>query len=116
MTRMLPILMLVSGCAHNWDRQDTMLFAAYATAATADAYTTTKIQYDDNLTEQNPVARLILGDNPSTASTWQTAAILLTCNYLIARAMPETWRKRYLITWTAGHSIATINNCNHGLC
>jgi len=116
MTRYLLLLMLTA-CAHNdsWDRTDTGLYSAYAVAAIADGYTTTQIQYHD-VEEKNPIARTLLGSNPSTADTWQLTTSMMLCNYLIARSLPSTWRKRYLATWAIGHGIATVNNCNHGLC
>jgi hypothetical protein len=82
----------------------------------ADAVTTSRIQYQDNTWEAGPIAKNVLGSQPSTSDTYQYFATVMISSYFIARALPEKWRPYYQ-GWEIGiHGIAVNRNCNNGLC
>jgi hypothetical protein len=57
-----------------------------------DGIQTSKIQYYDDLQEVGPVAKHVLGPQPSTSSTWQYFATVALTHWLVARALPPKWR------------------------
>lgn len=116
---MKPFTILVAlalcGCATTddaWTSGDSKLFGAYVIAASADTYTTTRFQYYYPLAEANPIVRSAYGPNPRTSDLWQGQIALIGINYLIARSLPERWRRRYLGVWTGAHSAAALYNWN----
>lgn len=116
---LLPLIALgLSGCASSdpWTRTDTAYELAYVAAAAADAYSTAQIQYSLDATEQQPLAREILGERPSTSDTWQYFATVSLSHYLISRALPEAWRRWWQVGGTAYHGYMAIDNCDQGIC
>ena len=87
-------LSCITGCAHqdDWTRQDTVGQVAVWSAMAIDAYNTSQIQYRDGWEEQGPLARPILGSQPSTEGTILYFSTLAITNYLIARSLPSEWR------------------------
>lgn len=112
------VLLILQGCAHSdpWTKQDTWMQIAVTTVLVADAYTTSKIQYDPWLYEGGPIAKRILGDQPSTSSTYQYFAVNAIANYLITRALPAKWRPYWQGWEIVVHSKAVYNNCQLELC
>ena len=82
----------------------------------ADAYTTSRIQYHENIHEAGPIAKHVLGSQPSTSDTWMYFGTLAISNYFIGAALPEKWRPYWYGGQIATHGYAVINNCNLGLC
>ncbi len=105
------------GCAHEdpWTRSDTALQVLYTATLVADGYTTSRIQYRDDLHEAG-MARFVLGDQPKTSDTWQYMASGAVVHYLMMRALPAKWRR-----WAHSQSIASqmdvvLSNCRADLC
>jgi hypothetical protein len=108
---------LFSGCASDqWTRTDTIYELAYVASISADAYTTSQIQYTDGYSEQQPATRAILGAQPRTSDTWSYFATLGVSHYLISRALPERWRRWWQVGGTAYHGYMAYRNCENGLC
>lgn len=110
-------LAMLSGCAHQdeWTRQDTTLQLIYTGTLVVDAIQTSEIQYHDNLVEGGPIARQVLGRNPSTSDTWQYFTTVAISHWLISRALPEKWRPYWQGAGIATQVPVIINNCAHGL-
>lgn len=113
----ISTLALLQGCAHNdpWTKRDTVLQAIYTGTLVVDAIQTADIQYRPDLVEAGPVARTILGLNPSTSDTWMYFGTLAISNYFITRALPEKWRPFWQGANIAVHTNAIFNNCDLGL-
>lgn len=117
MVRLVIAAALLSGCAHQdeWSSRDTALQLTVTGLMLADAVTTSRIQ-DHYAQEKGPVARQILGPQPSTSDTYQYFATIAVTSYLISRALPAKWRP-YWQVWEIGvHGYAVKNNCDEGLC
>jgi len=114
---LLTLLTLV-GCAHEdpWTRKDTAYELAYVVAISADAYSTSQIQYHKNIIEKQPITHAILGNNPSTSGTWQYFASIALTHYLISRALPQKYRRWWQVGGATYHSYFILNNCNIELC
>ena len=107
----------LAGCASgDWSNTDTAYELAYVAAVAADAWSTSKIQYNDGATERQPLTRAIIGERPSTADTWQYFASLAVVHYLVSRSLPETLRRWWQVSGTAYHGYLALDNCNQGLC
>ncbi len=111
------LYMHVTGCAHSdpWTKQDTVLQSIYTATLVIDGIQTSEIQYRRDLEEGGPIARAVLGPNPSTSDTWMYFGTLAISNYLITRALPEEWRPFWQGANIAMHGKAIISNCAHGL-
>ena len=109
--------MLLQGCAHSdpWTERDTVLQVAYTVTLAADAITTSRIQYHDNIQEVGP-AQYVLGSQPSTASTWQYFTSVAIVNAIITRALPAKWRLYWQSAGIASQTKAVISNCRLELC
>lgn len=103
------------GCAHSneWTRTDTTMQLIVTAAYAADAYTTSKIQYNPLMQEEG-LARHVLGRQPSTSDTYMYFGTLMLSNYLISRALPARWRPLWQFTNFAAHGGAAIANCQQG--
>ncbi len=112
------LVLLLSGCAHDdpWTRRDTVYELTYIIAVAADAYSTTQIQYNENLIERQPITRAVLGANPSTSSTWQYFTSMAITHYLISQALPQEYRRWWQIGGTTYHSYFAFKNCDFGIC
>ena len=109
---------LVTGCAHTdpWTERDTAMYSTVLATLVADGVTTSRIQDDPTLEEGGPVARYILGEQPSTTDTALYMGGLAIGYYFIGRAMPAEWRPWFYGFVILDHGSAVIRNCNHGLC
>ncbi len=116
-SQIFALCFLVTGCASqdNWTRQDTVLQWTVTGVMALDAIQTAEIQYHDDLVEKGPVARRVLGRNPSTSDTYQYFATLAVSNYLISRALPAKWRPWWQGANIAHHTSVVFSNCAHGL-
>lgn len=105
-------LMVLSGCATNdrWSKQDRALQFAVTGAMLCDAWTTTRIQYYDNVIESGPVASRILGENPATSDTYMYFGTLALTNYFISFYLPERWRPYWQGANIAYHGSLCMNN------
>ena len=103
------------GCAHSdqWTKTDTTMQLIVTAAYAADAYTTSKIQYDPTMQEEG-LARHVLGRQPSTSDTYMYFGTLMLSNWLISRALPAQWRPFWQFTNFAAHGGAAIANCQQG--
>lgn len=119
---MLRIVLIISmeacaGCATDpWTVEDTKWQVAYMGALAADAYTTTRIQYHSDIQEVGPIAREILGPQPSTADTWQYAIGAGLAHYVVARALPRKWRRWWQVGNAGYHGYLAIGNCTKFAC
>ena len=114
---LLLLLTLMTGCAHSdpWTKQDTILQSIYTGTLMIDAIQTSEIQYRDDLVEGGPIARSVLGPNPSTSDTWQYFATVAISHYMISRALPEKWRPWWQGAGIASQTSVIFSNCAHGL-
>jgi hypothetical protein len=111
------LAVLFSGCASDpWRKSDTVYELAYVASITADAYTTSRIQYHENTSEHQQITRSILGAHPSTSNTWQYFATLGISHYLIGRALTERYRRWWQVGGFAYHGAMAYGNCEQGLC
>lgn len=111
------MLLCMVGCAHQdeWTRGDTVRQVMLYTVMTADAYSTTNIQYDPHVREIGPLARQVLGAQPSTSDTWQYFITAGLVHYAVVRSLPAQWRPWYQGAFIAGHTAYIINNAKLGL-
>lgn len=109
---LVMIFWFLSGCAHGdpWTRQDTILQIGVTAAIACDAYTTTQIQYHEGVYENGPIAKHVLGPQPSTSDTYQFMATVALSNYLVSRALPAKWRPYWQGVNLAQHSYYCGNN------
>jgi hypothetical protein len=107
----------MTGCAHSepWTKQDTVLQSIYTALVIIDAGQTADIQYYPNYKEGNPIAQHVLGDQPSTSSTYQWMATMAISHYFISRALPQRWRPYWQGFAIFGHGRAIMNNCAAGI-
>ncbi len=115
---LLLMVLIVCGCAHQdeWTKRDTYMQVGVTATMIADAITTSRIQYYDNVWESGPIAKHVLGLQPNTSDTYQYFASTIIASYLISRALPAKWRP-YWQTWEmAIHVHAIDKNCGNGLC
>ena len=103
----------LSGCVHSdpWTERDTKMQVATSIAIAADAWTTTRFQYNPNVYEDAPLARRFLGRHPKTSDTYQYFASVIVFNYLVARALPEEWRPVWQTWEFSVHGYAAYDNC-----
>lgn len=111
----IVILLLLSGCASDWTKNDTKLEITFQVVNAMDAYTTSQIRHSQ-WDETNIVTKSLIGINPDESDV---AVLFITygiSHYLIAKALPKNWRRFYQIS-TIGYSTYLVaNNCNLGLC
>ena len=110
-------VLTLTGCAHSdpWSKRDTVLQVTYTGMVVIDAIQTSDIQYHDNLVEGGPIARRVLGANPSTSDTWQYLTTVAISHYLITRALPAKWRPWWQGVGIADETSAIFKNCANGL-
>jgi len=118
LSRVIFITFTLSGCASvdPWTTRDTALQATVTALLVADAYTTNKIQYRDDVIEGNPVGRFFLGEEPSTSDTLMFFTGYIIASYFISRALAKGWRTAYQGGQVAGSGYIVIKNCQLGLC
>ena len=107
--------LLLSGCA-SWTHKDTQWQKAYFIALSADALTTTQIQYHPDIEESVSFTRQFLGPNPSTEDTllyFVSAGVIHTA---IAYCLPPKWRRAWQITTTIHHGYLAVRNCRKFAC
>jgi len=121
MKQLLIILSLISlsGCAtyqHDpWTKQDTVLQSLVTATYAIDAIQTSQIQYHPELEEGGPIARQVLGRQPSTSDTWQYFATVAFTSYVISYYMPAKWRPFWQGGQIAVQTKTIFSNCAHGL-
>ncbi len=110
---LITALIFLSGCAHQdeWTSRDTVLQIAVSVVMAADAYTTSKIQYNDEVYEAGFVARKLIGSQPSTLDSWTYIGTLMVSSYFINRALPAKWRPYFQTFQIFDHGIAVVGNC-----
>ena len=108
----LLVLLLIQGCAHQdeWTTRDTVLQIAVSAVIAADAYTTSKIQYDPGVQELG-LARHALGPQPSTTDTYMYFGTMMISSYFISRALPTKWRPYWQVFELGMLSGAVVKNC-----
>ena len=114
---LLCVVLVISGCSGGpLSRADTNRCWAITGLMAIDAYQTTKIQYEPDLVEVGPLARSVLGRNPSTAETYQYFTTLAISQCVITRLLPENFRPYYQGAVAIDHLVGIRNNCINGLC
>jgi len=82
----------------------------------ADARTTARIHNRPGIYEKGPIARQVLGRQPSKRDTYTYFGSLIIFNYILARTLPPKYR-RYWLGWeTIVHGLSIKNNCELELC
>ncbi len=110
---LLISVLALSGCAAHpeWGPEDTRNQWILQASIAADAYTTSRIQYTPGVEEKGPVARAVLGPQPSTSDTLMYFGTLSITNYLISRSLPPKYRRWWVGSQTVIHGGAAFNNC-----
>lgn len=93
----------------DWDDIDSALFAANIVTRVIDAGQTAEIKDYDNIEEDDPLGKRLMGRNPSEAEVVAYFVGMLGVDYAISYVLPSTWRKAYL-TGRVGLSLKTIND------
>ena len=109
----LILLMTLSGCA-SWTPTDTKYEIAFQLVNAADAYTTSRIVDEPYIREGSGLTRSVLGEQPE-----DVALLFITYgigHYMIARALPEKWRRLYQVSTIGYSTYLVVENCNNGLC
>jgi hypothetical protein len=99
-----------------WTRNDTYREVAFQVINLADAWQTSRIQYNDSLVEGMPFTRAIIGAEPSTRDTALYFGTMGISHYLIARLLPAKWRPYFQGATIAFSGATVINNCRTGQC
>ena len=108
-------LQFLSGCAA-WTTTDTKYEIAFQAVNLADAYTTSRIRHTDDVFEAHPITRSLIGSQPAERDTALLFITYAVSHYIIARALPEKWRRFYQVSTTAYSASLVIANCDRGLC
>ena len=113
----LVLLLMLSGCAtqSNWSTHDTWMQVGVTVALAADAYTTSKIQYNPPLIEVG-LARHVLGPIPSTRDTYMYFGTAMISSYLISRWLPPRLRPWWQGAIILVETKVVAVNCSNGLC
>ena len=109
----------LTGCASSgeWTRADTARELAFVGAIAADAWQTSQIAGRADLVEGEPLARAVLGREPSKSGTAVYFATLGVSHFLIARALPAKWRPWFQSGTLAYEGLIVSRNCmEHDLC
>lgn len=114
---LIVIFSLLTGCAHSdgWSRSDTLMQIGVTTAMAADGYTTAQIHKMPGIEEGGPMARSVLGPNPSSTDTAMYFTSLAISHWLISRALPKKWRIGWQSAFIVTHGSAYANNRDLGL-
>jgi hypothetical protein len=109
----LAILVLCcSGCASdNWRSIDTGREITFQVVSAIDAIQTAQIQHEDNIHEAGPLARAVMGPEPTTRDVAMYFSTLAISHYLIARALPPKWRDWFQNTTVVYHTMVVSKNC-----
>ena len=103
----------MAGCA-SWTTTDTKYEVAFQLMNVADAYTTSRIIDEPYIRESSGLTRSILGEQPE-----DVAFLFITygvSHYMIARVLPEKWRRFYQVSTIGYSTYLVVENCNNGLC
>ena len=111
--RLIVILICLSGCASNLDTRYEIAFQAINIV---DAYTTARLRHTPGAEEQNLITQFIIGTQPKEADVILLFITYGISHYMIARALPERWRRSYQLGSIAYSTSLVINNCQLGLC
>ena len=118
-TRLKSLLLLTvffSGCSSTWTTTDTKYEIAFQAVNLADAYTTSRIRHTDGVAEADPITRSLIGSQPDGRDTALLFMTYGVSHYVIARALPERWRRFYQVSTTVYSAALVIENCDLGLC
>ena len=113
LTSILTLLTLLSGCATT---TDTKYEIAFQVINAVDAYTTAQIRHTRNVEETNSITRSLIGRQPNGADVALLFVTYGISHYVIARALPEKWRRFYQVGTIAYSTSLVINNCQIDLC
>ena len=113
---LVAAVVLLSGCAgtNEWSRQDTVLQSLVTASYAIDAIQTSEIQYHDDIHEAGFASHFV-GNQPSTADTWQYFATVAFTSYVISYYLPPKWRPYWQGAQLAVQTSVIISNCSIGL-
>ena len=111
----LALLSLLAGCAatpgEDWSPADTRRQLAATALIVVDGLQTAEFAGDPRWSEGNPVARAIVGADPSAEAALAGAAAWALTNYVVARRLTPEWRRRLQWLTIGGHGLAVLYNC-----
>ena len=113
---LLVIAFLMSGCATEWSTKDTQYEIAFQVAHAADAYTTARIRHTDGVHEANPLTAALIGRQPTESDVAWLFITYGISHYLIAKSLPEKWRRYFQAGSVAAVTYLVIENCQRDLC
>ncbi len=112
----LLLLLLLAGCATDWTHKDTRYEIAFQAIHVADAYATARIRHTAGVHEANTLTAALIGRQPTENDV---ALLFITygiSHYLIAKSLPEKWRRYYQVGSLAAGTYVLIENCRRDLC
>lgn len=81
--------------ADDWTATNTALELGFAGLVVADYFQTVDIKNHDDIHEANPVARVLIGENPEPLQTAGYMAASVGIHWAISRALPKGWREAW---------------------
>ena len=113
---LIVIAFVLSGCATDWTQQDTRYELAFQVINAADAYTTSRIRHTNNVHEVNLLTVSLIGRQPTASDVALLFSTYGISHYLIAKALPEKWRRYYQVSSFIAVTYVVIENCQLDLC
>ncbi len=110
------IWLLCSGCATDWTTRDTQYEIAFQVANATDAYTTARIRHTAGVHEANPLTAALIGRQPTESDVAWLFITYGISHYLIAKSLPEKWRRYFQVGSLAAETYVLIDNCRRDLC
>lgn len=94
MRKLLPLLLVLSGCAHTdeWTTGDTVWQGIATATMLADAYACAQIHKHPNIIEDGAIASAFIGQNPSPTDCYVYMSSVILSNWLISRMLPAGYR------------------------
>lgn len=116
---LIVLALALTGCANapDWRPYDTRREVVYQLVNAADAWQTAQIQHRADLVEVGPMARSLMGAEPSDRDVAIYFTSMAVSHYVISRILPPKWRSWWQNTTLLYHSSVVYENCSeHDLC
>jgi hypothetical protein len=113
--------LILSGCSSiplfdlqssaDWNSDDTTREVSFQVVNILDALQTNEIRSRPDVVEVGPVARAMMGPEPSGSDVALYFATRALSHYLISRILPPRWREWYQTTSLVSASFVVWRNC-----
>jgi len=94
-----------------WSAVDTRRELAFQLINAIDAVQTSEIRHRAEVVEVGPVARAVMGPEPSASDVGLYFGTMAASHFLISRALPPGWRKYWQAGTIASHGYTVVRNC-----